>query len=215
MDLSKRISTIKSRLAKLAELDTDYLIFGSVKHRYQSFPMAAAELVEFEKQLGIGLPPAFREFLHGVGYGAGPHYGIFSPERMWSEHQDWIDTFDGRGNLRLPFDLKHQDANDLIQLKKAHPNEFHYKPLETANGILPLHTEGCAFFSFIVLTGEQRGKIWAMDLSSLEALPIGVTQEFDFLDWYEYWLDISFLKLNKKKAPRQTSKDSNPGLHRE
>ena len=73
-----------------------------------------------------------------------------------------------------------------------------YKRLRTANGILPIQTEGCTYHSYIILSGQQQGKIWSLDSNEFDTLPAGLITEFSFLDWFESWIDKSISKLTKQ-----------------
>ena len=155
--------------------------------------------MKFEKSEAINLPEAFRLFLLNIGYGAGPDYGIYSFKKMKESYREFCGCFDEESSMSDSFTLRTQDAEELITLKKEKPKEFHYKRLENVNGVLPIQTEGCTYYALLVLNGEQKGKIWAVDTNEFDTLPSGLTQELDFLSWYERWLDNSIEKVIKKK----------------
>ena len=106
-----------------------------------------------------------------------------------------------------PCELTNADASGLIEKKQNKPSEFHYKRLKTANGILPIQTEGCTYYSYIVLNGEQYGKIWSVDSNEFDTLPAGLVTEFSFLDWFESWIDRSISKLTTQSKQSSCEKE--------
>ncbi|MCD4724044.1 MAG: SMI1/KNR4 family protein [Bacteroidales bacterium] len=198
MNTDRKIEQIQSKLEKLKKSDKKYEVFGARSHKYHSAKVSDRDLSNFENKIGVNLPNDFREFILKIGYGAGPDYGIFGLEKMLSEFEEWKYCLDEQGEFSKEFDLSNEDAIELINKKKANMKGFYYKRLQTANGILPIMTEGCTYFAYIVLTGEQRGKIWRIDLNELDTMPSGVTKEYDFISWYEAWIEKAFIKINEE-----------------
>jgi len=175
--------------------DRNLQIFGAVSHKYKSEKIPRTELEMFESKYKIKLPSEFKDFLLHIGSGAGPDYGIFTLSQMKKEYEEWVDCLDENSRLSNQCDLKNNDAIELIQKKQNAPKEFHYRRLKNANGILPIHTEGCTYYCYIILNGEQHGKIWSADSNEFDTLPAGMIVEFGFLDWYENWVDQCISKL--------------------
>jgi SMI1 / KNR4 family (SUKH-1) len=198
MNIEKRLIDIESNLTKLRKLDKSYEVFGSDSHKYHSTKVGESEILSFEQRIGTELPTEFRQFLLKIGYGAGPDYGIFNLDKMIKEYEEWKSCLDERGAFDKAFELTNADANELIEKKKDDMKGFYYKRLKTANGLLPIMTEGCTYFAYIVLNGEQKGKIWGLDINEFDTLPSGVTEEFGFLTWYEAWLKKANTKIGEK-----------------
>lgn len=95
-DAIRRINDVHERLRGLAE--TNPLpdrsgvngwprVFGSHGHRWISHPVPQDSLDELSRFLGARLPAKVEELLRVIGSGAGPHYGIFTPEQVREEVQ--------------------------------------------------------------------------------------------------------------------------------
>jgi hypothetical protein len=53
-------------------------------------------------------------------------------------------------------------------------------------GAITLSHQGCAYFDMLIVTGEERGTVWA----DARASDYGMSRIFDsFTDWYLHWLD--------------------------
>ncbi|WP_271766661.1 SMI1/KNR4 family protein [Aquimarina algiphila] len=197
MILDKRLDEIASKLKRLKKYDKKLKVFGTDSHKYKSKKVSPKKLAKLEKKLGIELPEAFKLFLLKIGTGAGPDYGIFKFKRMEQELEIWK-KYLREQNPNKPFDLLNTDAEELIKKKIEDEKTYHYKRLKTANGVLPIATEGCTYYFYLVLSGEQKGKVWGIDVDHYNTMPAGLTKEFSFLEWYENWLDISLSKRKKK-----------------
>lgn len=92
------------------------------------------------------------------------------------------------------------------------PTGFYCKRLTNANSILPIQTEGCTYFCFIVLNGEQRAKIWALDTNEFDSLPALTAVESNFLNWYESWLNnsLSSLAITDKRTVEKNNAEKKP-----
>lgn len=188
MTIEKRIENIKTGLLRLSEKNKPYEIFGPTGN-YQPTQVHEKEIQEFESKIGISLPFEFREFLLKIGYGVGPENGLFNLKEMTDTYEIWRKCLNDKGEYNLEFELNNNDAKDLIEKKKANGKDYYYKRLKSVDGILPISTEGCTYFSYIVLKGEQKGKVWSIDINEFDTLPSGVTEELDFLTLIEKWLE--------------------------
>ena len=125
-----------------------------------------------------------------IGTRIGPDHGIYSRQAMIDTYKRWLEPTDKETKMSGLFALSNQDAAELTELKKQIPHTSHFKPLPNVNGILPLTTEGCTYYSYLVLNGEQKGKVWLLNnADGFDTIPAGLTREFSFFDWYENWLD--------------------------
>jgi hypothetical protein len=211
--MTERRINISRKLNDLKQLDRAMQIFGAAAHRYKSNKVSEAELKCFEEKIGITLPSDFKDFLLNIDTGAGPDYGIYSFDKMLKEYEEWSYCLDHNSKLSNPCELTNADAYGLIEKKQNNPSEFHYKRLRTANGILPIQTEGCTYCSYIILGGEQHGKIWSLDSNEFDTLPAGLITEFSFLDWFESWIDKSMSKLAKQSNKRiDENKNANDSI---
>ncbi len=189
MESNTRIIVLRNKLRELKKIDPKKTVFGSQSHNYISKTINSSVIDDFEKQHDIDLPNELKLFLTEIGFGAGPDYGIYDITKMFSEFEEWNDWKENISMLSLPFELTNKDSKELIDLKTDNPDGFFYKELKTVNGILPIQTQGCTYYSFIIVNGEQKGKIWNLDTNEFEVLPAGVFSEMTFFDWYENWLN--------------------------
>ena len=187
MCIESRIKKLKNKISKLKYSDVLFKIFFSSKPKYNPTKISEDDIMKFENKHEILLPYQFRLFLLEIGYGAGPYNGIFSLDKMVNELAEWKNILNCKSYIRNDFELTNADALELIENKRANENLYSYKQLSSLNGLLPIATEGCTYFFFIVLNGEQKGKIWSINIDGFNSLPAGVTQEYDFLSWYEKW----------------------------
>lgn len=190
MELADRLVEIRSGLKRLKKKDKKLKVFGADSHKYKSKKVSEKKLTAFEQTLGTKLPEEFRSFLIEIGRGAGPDFGILKLKRMMQELAIWK-KYLSEQEAAKPFDFSNTDARELTEKKVKNEEEFYHKTLKTANGVLPIATEGCSFYFYLVLSGEQKGKVWGIDADGFNTMPAGLTKELSFLDWYEDWLDNS------------------------
>ena len=199
--------SISRELARLSELDSDFLVFGSDHHRYCiNSPASQEQISGFEDRHGISLPTDFRAFLSDVANGgAGPDYGVYSLHEIAKE------LFTGLREDELPDPGRAFDAPRSLQ--RARDMEY------PANGILPISDIGCGMMSLLVVTGPEAGNMWCLSNDSAylpyttakitfphessieERIRIGddhaaatlvSSDRMSFFDWYISWLDRSF-----------------------
>ena len=203
MERSKRIIIIRNKLKELKRLDRKKTVFGSQSHNYISKPINSDEIKNYENQYNVLIPDELKLFLIEIGYGAGPDYGIYNIQKMFSEFDEWNDWMENISSIQNSFELKSKDSLELINSKTDNPDGFFYKRLKTVNGLLPIQTQGCTYYSFIVINGEQKGKIWNLDTNEFDVLPGGVFREVTFFEWYENWLNDKLESLGCKKLNDQ------------
>ncbi len=203
MEQNKRIITFRNKLKELKRLDRKKTVFGSKSHNYVSTPVSSDEIKDYEKKYKIIIPEELKLFLIEIGYGAGPDYGIYSIAKMFSEFDEWNDWTENISSIQDSFELTSKDSLELIKSKTDNPDGFFYKRLKTVNGLLPIQTQGCTYYSFIVINGEQQGTIWKLDTNEFDVLPGGVFREVTFFEWYENWLNDTLESLGCKKLNDQ------------
>jgi hypothetical protein len=196
--MRERLLTIRRDLDELRRLDSGTSVHGSAGHGYAELPpLTHAEMQDLEAACGVALPEELAEFLlHVHGGGAGPGYGLDIP-RTSAELTEL--------QLREPFPYGNADAAASLQRRAV--EGFAMLPAidvpdgkEFAPGVLPVAHVGCGAFAVLIVTGEQRGKMWGVDMGYCPlydgvAGPAGPRGHFGFLDWYEDWLARSLRRL--------------------
>ena len=103
--MKTQIDRIAAKLRRFEGLDTLPNVFGADKHEFKLNPKKTEEeLLKFEKENQIQLPPAYRNFLLLIANGGlGPYYGLEPLEN---------------GKF---IDLDSKDPEHLIDLSKPFP----------------------------------------------------------------------------------------------
>ncbi|MBC6460806.1 SMI1/KNR4 family protein [Actinomadura sp. HBU206391] len=194
---------------------SDFLVFGADGHGYRNTPLRPAEVEAFERDLGVPLPAAYREFLLRIGPGAGPHYGLFTPDEVLLEG-------DGRDPSGA-FPFVRADAERIYRAwldwlddpgpKPGGPPRGGSAPWR-APGAIIIGTHGCDGYTALVTTGELVGTVWTVwsvgnSWRPAKAPPaagakaprgpaapiyLGPTPGFDA--WYDAWLDTALAELS-------------------
>jgi hypothetical protein len=186
----------KEKLALLARTEKASRLFGAEKHQFVSKRVPEYQIKWFEFKHRITLPSEYRTFLLEVGYGAGPHYGIHSLNKGIHWLNEWNEIVEGDYSLHNPFSLTGEDATTLI--RQTDPDSL--PSLTSLNGMLPICYEGCAYHTYLVVTGEQRGYLWAYCEDDALTSPVGSGRQFSFLEWYSYWLNECLQAIEEKTA---------------
>jgi hypothetical protein len=151
-------------LAELRRRDRRLKVFGASKHQYRSTPVAGAELAALEGALGVPLPPEYRDFLLRVGHGAGPYYGVWSPQESLSEIRSLAQEYEAEeGKPVCPAEAFPLTGADLrgIEARVAAGDKSPWAERDwPCGGCLPICHQGCTFWSVLVLTGEFVGRVW-------------------------------------------------------
>ena len=170
--------------------------------------MSEAAVVAFEMQHRITLPGDYREFLKRVGNGgAGPYYGVFPLGQMdgtngcnpWRENDGFV------GCLSEPFllaskwnDLTGMPSDELLASnepeyeRQSSAFESRYWNASLMNGAIPICHEGCALRIWLVVTGEQAGRLWhdgRADFAGVRPVKTAEGMNATFSAWYNEWLD--------------------------
>jgi len=209
-------SGVRERVTALRDAPLVEKVFGA---RWQGFghdfllqpPLGEAELTEAEEQLGILLPSDYRTFLLEVGAGgAGPFYGIF-PLRRDGQGWHWLDGNVRSDNALLgkPFPSAEQrtrwsedldarepvrdsfsDEQSYLAEYRAWDDEWEKLNDEMTAGAIRLSHEGCGYYTWLVVTGPERGTLWT-DLRACDG-PIeplsAAGPRVSFSEWYLDWL---------------------------
>ncbi|WP_422770592.1 SMI1/KNR4 family protein [Plantactinospora sp. WMMC1484] len=207
-------STVRERVTALSRTPPDR-VFGAYGHEWAlEPPLRPAELAELEEQLGVRLPEDYRSFLLEVSRGgAGPFYGLFPLRRVdgrWGWHGDGgdltaLDTlaepfphtapFNPAAGLPEPPDPEEFDTVEEFDAAEDAYWELHdrvaYDPKHTV-GTLYLSHLGCAYRQMLVVSGPERGTMWADDSaddSGFSPLAGPDGERVSFARWYLDWLD--------------------------
>jgi tetratricopeptide (TPR) repeat protein len=181
-----RLERIRERLQLLGRCDAERQVFGAHQHQYQlAPPLAEAELAEFERTHGVSLPADYRAFLTTLGNGgAGPFYGL-AP--LSAEPPRFAAKFDGtQPSLARPFPLHEAwPQGDHASAPPIAPGTSIY------DGLVLLSDQGCGYFDVLIISGPQRGRVWADITQALG----GLMPWYDsFLAAYEAWLDRAYVE---------------------
>jgi len=173
--------------------------------------LSASEATAFERDHKIVLPSDYRQFITEVGNGgAGPFYGVFPlgvmdhnlGQRPWNEDDGFV------GILSKPFPFR-EEWNDRsgypeAELLKGDVTEYdrqieqfdeRYWSSELVNGAFPICHEGCALRIWLVVTGEQAGRLWEdrrSESAGLRPVRLSDGSAATFSEWYKEWLDNCF-----------------------
>ncbi|SDN75264.1 SMI1/KNR4 family protein [Actinacidiphila guanduensis] len=179
-------------------------------------PLTEDEVRAAERQFGITFPADYRGFLLEVGAGGfGPGYGVASlvcRDGIWG-WPEWGEAGGPGGSLLAqPFpsdDVRTRLTEQLRTLEGAarashetdgttdpalaafRAAEDELYPAMTAGAVRLSHA-GCGYFTWLVVTGEERGNLWFDPRCSDGPLaPLGHVQRrrTRFAEWYLEWLD--------------------------
>lgn len=184
--------------------------FGANVHRFQlNDPLPEQAVLAFEKLYDVTLPLEYRHFITMIGDGgAGPFYGVF-PLGKWdgsgSGLEDWREGEGLIGVLPEPFpfdqewnDLRGKPPDELLESdEEDYERQFdafekRYWGSSILNGAIPICHEGCALRIWLVLTGDQRGRIWRdtrAEYTGLKPLCLSHGTPATFSSWYREWLE--------------------------
>jgi len=204
------MAAVQAALSRLREIRAK--AFGSEAHGFQMNPvLPESEAAAFERDHKIVLPFDYRQFMTKIGNGgAGPFYGIFPlgfmddnfEQRPWKENGEFV------GTLSMPFRFQ-EEWNDLsgcpeAELLKRNVKEYdrqieqfdeRYWSPELVNGAFPVSHEGCALRIWLVVTGEQAGRLWEdkrSECAGLRPVRLSDGSAATFSEWYKEWLDNCF-----------------------
>lgn len=206
---------VDAGLRDLKRRDRRLKVFGAIAHRYQlNRPVPLQGIEDYERQNSVGFPDDYKEFVTQVGNGgAGPFYGLF-PFGQQDDGDGFCKWEEGSlvGRLSEPF--THTRAWNLPpEFWEGQPNpppgtpieeedrlmeewdrqeEKHYWGPTIMNGAIPICHLGCALRHWLVVTGSQKGFVWAdyrADCRGIFPVTNAQGQPQTFSDWYGAWLD--------------------------
>jgi hypothetical protein len=173
--------------------------FGVKSHRFKLDPPLSEHLIhQFETRYRVTLPNDYRNFLLHMGNGgAGPYYGILPLE-------EWDDIFYFENPvlrdqvLAAPCLLTPALERETHWCEQLAGTDWEHRYYETEawhpyQGTLPICSQGCTYYSVLILNGPERNRVCNID-QSLQ--PPQFSPHANFLDWYEDWLN-QLLQRNK------------------
>ncbi|OMI34653.1 hypothetical protein SPAR_35396 [Streptomyces sparsogenes DSM 40356] len=201
---------MRERVLALRKAPRWWAVFGADHpghgHDFGLLPVLTEErLRDVERWLGTGLPEEYRTFLMEVGSGgAGPDYGLL-PLRPPGP-----DTPPATGHCALPFrpglTAELEEHEEAEPRREDHPDDEAFAATYAAwdtrrdelndaltEGTLCVGSQGCAYYSLLVVTGPYRGTMWddvrAVGEGVVPIEPRGRTGPVTFAEWYLDWLD--------------------------
>ena len=179
------IDTIKAKLARLCQPGYVNQKTGrSSKTGFLNPPLSGAEVSAFESAHQVILPEGYRRFITEIGNGGiGPEYGLNRLEESLVSQDS--------GFLARPFPYTAAwnltpDGFDTV------PDfEADYFDQRHTQGTLRVCHTGCGYYDLLVVSGPQRGFMWADGRASDQGLArcTGVNYApLDFLGWYDIFL---------------------------
>ena len=206
----EQLHRIQQKLAQAKAADKDLEVFGASSHKYHlNPPVSEAEVLAFEKKYGVSLPEDYRAFVQTIGDAkaqkldtmAGPYYGLYafgtqvddllykgseiylkapcalSPDMIQEEWEA----------LSSPLLMDEEEDEDFEDEEEVETEEEYTRQCgKVFGGLLPLGSQGCAYYHTLVLTGPYVGRIVNVNWDLLQPT---FAFETNFLDWYERYLD--------------------------
>ncbi|MEA5617534.1 SMI1/KNR4 family protein [Cronbergia sp. UHCC 0137] len=209
-----KLLQLKQKLKQLAILDATFEVFGSESHEYQlNSCLKDVDIQAFETQYQITLPNEYRCFLLEVGNGgAGPGYGLYKILEPICKNE----------MVATPSQKKYDIISQTFSLTQAWNNldlpKDAYLDDKFIQGAFVIANYGCGIYALLVITGEQKGKIWIDDRTNDSGIypasknfchyfhdlePDDFMSDDDdgeplsFYDWYEDWLNRSLEQVSQ------------------
>lgn len=204
------IPKLVEKLALLRWRDKQRIIFGAEQHGYALQQITRRDLLDLETHIGVILPSDYRTWLLEVGYGAGPYYGLFSPQRI-AEELRYSESGTG-GDVA---DASKIDSGQLQRffaaIRDGGSSVGNGISANSMIGAVPVGEQGCGGYSQILVAGEYRGamfgeceEVLAYQATPLTAFwpeavsrnPAADQHPLSFLQWLDHWLDTSIALVN-------------------
>jgi hypothetical protein len=169
-EIQSALERIRTALGRLKSSDFRRSVFGARSHNYQlNAALSDQAVADFERVHGVSLPEDYREFLVRIADGgAGPAYGVHTLAKAFEN--PWVPL----GPLAAPFALEsdQQGAN--------------------YDGCLMVSQRGCGGWTFLIVSGPQRGEVWYDDTVVDQGWARAAES---FVAWYERWLESSLARV--------------------
>ncbi len=158
-------------------------------------PLPEATVADFERRHGVTLPDDYRRFLtevaDGIDCDGGPVFALAAGEATLTGAPGGSFPYSSAYAADLMARLAALPARPFSDIMAAPEVQAGQQPGDPP-GCLALADLGCGDYSVLVLTGEQRGKLWRLgdfDAPETAALYQGGsgTAQLEFADWLEQW----------------------------
>ena len=208
-----QLHRIQEKLAQAKAADKDLEVFGASSHKYHlNPPVSEAEVLAFEKKYGVSLPKDYRAFVQTIGDAnaqkldimAGPYYGLSAfgtqvDDLLYEGSEIYLKascalspdmTQEEWEALSDPLLMSEEDEDDFEEDEEVETTETEEDYIEQCGkvfgGLLPLGSQGCAYYHALVLTGPYAGRVVNVNWDLIQPT---FAFETNFLDWYERYLD--------------------------
>lgn len=201
-------------LKSAAEIDKDFMVFGTSKHKYRlNDPIPVDFVRNAEAYYGFTLPKDYFRFITEIGDGgAGEDYGLYSFREYIMRSDPGYEK--ERQRLKRPFEikllLKSKYADDFPfndRSVKEHPEkyfvcerilDFEYGDDDdpdhaNVKGLLELGSRGCQYTFDLAVTGENRGRVFDTANDGYYVLLANSFEEF-YGNWLGKISDSAYLK---------------------
>ena len=207
--MKEQLHRIQEKLAQAKAADKDLEVFGASSHKYHlNPPVSEAEVLAFEKKYGVRLPECYRAFMLTIGDAnaqkletmAGPYYGLSAfgtqvDDLLYEGSEIYLKapcalspdmTQEEWETLSAPLELDDFEDDEeegyVIEVEDNYIEECG----KVFGGLLPLGSQGCAYYHALVLNGKYAGRVVNVNWDLLKPK---FAFETNFLDWYERYLD--------------------------
>ena len=212
--MKEQLLRIQQKLAQAKAADKDLEVFGASSHKYHlNPPVSEAEVLAFEEKYGVSLPEDYRAFVQTIGDAnaqkldtiAGPYYGLYAfgtqvNDLVYDQAETYLKapcalspemTEEEWETLSSPLLMdEEKDEDDFENEEKVDTTETEEEYTRQCGkvfgGLLPLGSQGCAYYHALVLTGPYAGRVVNVNWDLLKPV---FAFETNFLDWYERYLD--------------------------
>ena len=211
----EQLHRIQQKLAQAKAADKDLEVFGASSHKYHlNPPVNEAEVLAFEEKYGVSLPEDYRAFVQTIGDAnaqklgtmAGPYYGLYAfgtqvNDLVYAQTETYLKapcalspdmTQEEWEALSSPLltdeeEDEEEDFEDEEEVETTETEEEYIRQCgKVFGGLLPLGSQGCAYYHALVLTGPYAGCVVNVNWDLLQPT---FAFETNFLDWYERYLD--------------------------
>ena len=206
--MKEQLQRIQQKLAQAKAADKDLEVFGASSHKYHlNPPVSEAEVLTFEEKYGVSLPEDYRAFVQTIGdinaqkleTMAGPYYGLSAfgtqvDDLLYEGSEIYLKapcalspdmTQEEWETLSAPLETEEEELEEegyVIEVEDNYIEECG----KVFGGLLPLGSQGCAYYNALVLNGKYAGRVVNVNWDLLKPV---FAFETNFLDWYERYLD--------------------------
>ena len=206
--MKEQLQHIQQKLSQAKAADKDLEVFGASSHKYHlNPPVSEAEVLAFEEKYGVSLPEDYRAFVQTIGdinaqkleTMAGPYYGLSAfgtqvDDLLYEGSEIYLKapcalspdmTQEEWETLSAPLETDEEELEEegyVIEVEDNYIEECG----KVFGGLLPLGSQGCAYYHALVLNGKYAGRVVNVNWDLLKPV---FAFETNFLDWYERYLD--------------------------